>query len=233
LSELRILVVADGDADPNAMHRYHAANGDSRATVIAADGGAHAAEAAGLLPDLIVGDADSLSDADIERYVALGVDVDRHPPEKEQSDTELALEAALARGAAEIRLTGALGGQRIEHAIANLLLLADPRLDGRDVAIERHQSTIRRIGTQDGPGALGIRGTTGDYVSLLPLEAEVTGISTDGLRYPLKDETLSLGPTRGLSNELLGQEATVRSGRGRLLVVHTPRSAGQSAGGPS
>ena len=224
MPQLKVMIVADGDPDPQAMKRAHAPDGGSRPIVISADGGAHAAEAAGWLPDLIVGDADSLSDSDVERYRALGVSVDLHPLEKDQSDTELALDAALARDAAEIRLTGALGGPRIEHAIANLLLLADPRLDGRDVAIERGESTIRRIGTHDGPGSLHIRGTAGDFVSLLPLDAEVAGISTEGLRYLLIDETLTLGPTRGLSNELLGDQAAVHTARGRLLVVHTPRS---------
>ena len=226
------MVVADGDTDPHAMQRAHTPDDGSRPIVIAADGGAHAAEAAGWLPDLIVGDADSLSDSDVERYRALGVSVDVHPSEKDQSDTELALDAALARDAAEIRLTGALGGPRIEHAIANVLLLADPRLDGRDVAIERGDSTIRRIGTHDGPGSCQIRGTAGDFVSLLPLDATVAGIRTEGLRYPLTDETLTLGPTRGLSNELVGERGAVRTARGRLLVVHTPRP-GQAAGGRS
>jgi thiamine pyrophosphokinase len=158
------------------------------------------------------------------------VSVDMHPPEKDQSDTELALDAALARDPAEIRLTGALGGPRIEHAIANLLLLADSRFDGRDVAIERGASTIRRIGTQHGPGSLEILGRAGDFVSLLPLDAEVVGISTEGLRYPLTDATLTVGPTRGLSNELLGDHGAVRSERGRLLVIHTPRPGGASGG---
>jgi thiamine pyrophosphokinase len=224
------MVIADGDTDPRAMQRAHTPDDASRPIVIAADGGAHAAETAGWLPDLIVGDADSLSDSDVERYRALGVGVDLHPPEKDQSDTELALEAALARDVAEIRLTGALGGPRIEHAIANLLLLADPRLDGRDVAIERGDSTIRRIGTHDGPGSLEIRGTPGDFVSLLPLDAEVAGIRTNGLRYPLTDETLTLGPTRGLSNELLGERGAVHTERGRLLVVHTPRPSNATGG---
>jgi thiamine pyrophosphokinase len=222
------MVVADGEPDPIGIRRAGMTDDGSRSSVIAADGGARAAESAGWLPDLIVGDADSLSGPDIDRYRALGVSVDMHAPEKDQSDTELALEAALARDPAEIRLTGALGGPRIEHAIANLLLLADPRFDGRDVAIERGDSTIRRIGTHDGPGSLEIRGGPGDFVSLLPLDAEVVGICTEGLRYPLTDATLTLGPTRGLSNELLGERGAMRTERGRVLVVHTPRRDGAS-----
>jgi thiamine pyrophosphokinase len=230
LPALRVMVVADGDPDPVAMNRMRRTEPGSRPTVIAADGGAVAAETAGWLPDRIVGDADSLGVSDVARYRSLGVDVDVHPPDKDESDTELAIEAALALGHAQIRVLGALGGARIEHAIANVLLLADPRLDGRDVAIEGGASTIRRIGTREGPGSIEIRGAAGDYVSLLPLDAEVTGIRTDGLRFPLENESLTLGPTRGLSNELVGEQGTVRSASGRLLVVQTPRAAGAARG---
>jgi thiamine pyrophosphokinase len=224
------MVVADGDPDHVAMNRMWPAQPGARPTVIAADGGAHAAEAAGWLPDRIVGDADSLPSSDVERYRSLGVHVDLHPPEKDESDTELALEGALRLDPEQIRVLGALGGARIEHAIANLLLLADPRLDGRDVAIEGGESTIRRIGTRGGPGALELHGAAGDFISLLPLDAEVTGIQTDGLRFPLENESLTLGPTRGLSNELVGERGSVRSASGRLLVIQTPRPASASRG---
>jgi thiamine pyrophosphokinase len=230
LPEVRVLIVADGAPDPEVMDQMRVPAAGPRPILIAADGGARAAEDAGWLPDLIVGDADSLSASEVERYRGLGVSIFLHSPAKDQSDTELALHAALARDAAQIRLTGVLGGPRIEHAIANLLLLADPRLDDRDVAIQRGESTIRRLGTQDGPGSLEIQGRAGDFVSLLPLDAQVTGIRTNGLRFALADETLTLGPTRGLSNELLGERGDVHTTSGRLLVVHTPRSGGRTTG---
>ena len=101
------------------------------------------------------------------------------------------------------------------------------------MAIERGESTIRRIGTHDGPGSLQVHGKAGDFVSLLPLDPEVTGIRTDGLRYPLANETLALGPTRGLSNELLDGWPRSSTARGRLLVIHTSRAAATAGGGPT
>jgi thiamine pyrophosphokinase len=125
---------------------------------------------------------------------------------------------------------GALGIVRPEHAIANLLLLADPRLDGADVAIVARGSRIWRIGTADGPGEAAIGGASGDFVSLFPMAGGVDGVTTDGLRFPLRDEALPPGPSRGLSNELLGASAIVRTRRGRLLVVHTARAQADGHG---
>jgi thiamine pyrophosphokinase len=105
-----------------------------------------------------------------------------------------------------------------------LLLLSDPRLDGVSVEILSRGSRITRIGSALGPGVLEISGGAGDFVSLFPLGGAVEGVSTAGLRFSLQDETLLLGPSRGLSNELLGPRAQVSSARGRLLVVHTDRT---------
>ena len=221
------IVIADGDAVPAALAaiRVELAGGPQPPLAIAADGGAAKALGAGLRPDLVLGDGDSLAPAVRDALVRSGVELRLVPPEKDESDTELCLAAAIARGATRIRIAGALGGPRIEHAFANLLLLAHPMLDGLDVAIVAPPSTIRRVGLADGPGAIAIAGEPGDLVSLLPVDGRVEGVRTTGLRYPLAGEPLLAGPARGLSNELLGAIATVGTVRGRLLVIHTARVA--------
>ena len=119
----------------------------------------------------------------------------------------------------------ALGLVRPEHSVANLLLLADPRLDDVDLSIAGRGSSIWRIGTRAGPGASAVEGEPGDFVSLFPLESTVEGVTTEGLRFGLTDETLPMGPSRGLSNELITGRAHVTTRRGRLLVIHTRRSS--------
>jgi thiamine pyrophosphokinase len=148
---------------------------------------------------------------------------------KDESDMELCITAALDAGATRITILGALGVERPEHGVANLLLLADPRLDGLDVAIVGHGSVIRRIGTEAGPGRIGITGRPGDLVSLFPLGTAVSGVTTAGLRFPLQGETLRLGPSRGLSNELTGNQARVSTETGCLLVVVTPAQGERAA----
>ena len=216
------LVVAAGDVDVSLLAEL--VGGVDRPRIIAADGGATRLLNAGLTPDTVVGDFDSLSAQDRLRLEHLGVELVEAAPDKDESDTELCLLAALEAEAVHITILGALGLTRPEHSVANLLLLADPRLDGIDVAIAGRGSRITRMGTADGPGHVAIDGEPGDFVSLLAMDAAVEGVTTVGLRFRLVAETLLLGPSRGLSNELLGSSARVTSRRGRLLVIHTSRS---------
>ena len=222
-----VIVVADGDGVPDALPvalAEAASAGVPRPLVIGADGGARRALELGVTPDLVVGDGDSVQVDTLAALARLGVPWERSPVDKDESDTELCLRAALLRDAGTIRIVGALGGPRVEHTIANLLLLAHPMLDGIDAAIVAPPSVIRRVGVVDGPGVLVIRGASGDHLSLMAVDSAVEGVRTDGLRFPLRDEALLPGPARGLSNELLTDVARVTTRRGRLLVIHTTRS---------
>ena len=218
------LIVADGDVDVSLLAELVGAVGD-RPRLIAADGGAARVLACGLLPDVVVGDFDSLDAPERSRLEAAGVALRVAATDKDESDMELCLLEALAAAPARITILGALGVVRPEHSVANLLLLADPRLDGATVVIAGHGSRTWRIGSAAGPGETRIEGAPGDFVSLFALDAVVVGVSTSGLRFRLTDETLSLGPSRGLSNELLEGSAHVSCRRGRLLLVHTDRLA--------
>ena len=198
------------------------------ALVIAADGGAAACEALGLRPDLVIGDLDSAEPAVVRRLAGAGVEVRRVPAEKDESDLELALEAAIERGADRVVVLGALGGPRVEHALSAIGLLVAAWRRGVEVVLVDDRSTLRLLGPRapDAPVArLDIAGEPGDFVSLFPWGGDALGVATEGLRYPLRDEPLAMGPSRGLSNELLGPAASVRCRSGRLLVIHTRRSA--------
>lgn len=221
------VVVADGDVDTTVLAEL--ARAPARPLLVAADGGAAHVLAAGLVPDVVVGDFDSLAPDDRARLDGLGVAMLVAAADKDESDMELCLLSALERGVTRITIVGALGLVRPEHSVANLLLLADPRLDGIEVVIAGRGSHISRIGTAAGSGSIDIAGAAGDFVSLFALDAVVEGVTTAGLRFGLTDETLSLGPSRGLSNELVSTTARVTSRRGRLLVIHTRRSMADAA----
>jgi thiamine pyrophosphokinase len=186
--------------------------------VIAADGGAARLDRMGQRPDVLVGDLDSIDSALAERLAADGVPIERHPIDKEASDTELAVAAALAAGATEVVILGAAGGDRLDHGLANLLLLADPALAGQDVSAARGRTTVRAV---HGTGRLELRGGPGDLVSLLPVGGDANGITTEGLRWPLDGAALAMGRSRGLSNEVVRSPASVRIERGTLVVVET------------
>ena len=193
--------------------------------VIAADGGASSLDRLGRRPDLLVGDLDSAEASLVERLVASGTHVERHPIDKEASDTELAIEAAFGAGGSTVVLLGALGGERLDHELANLLLLADPAMAGRDLRAVRGGTCVRALHAGD---RLVLQGEAGDLVTLLPVGGDACGVTTEGLRWALDAATLRMGRSRGLSNEILGGTASVRIGQGTLLVVETASTGGIS-----
>lgn len=223
---MKALVVAGGDlAARAALDVSWPGWADGIDLVVGADGGALGAERLGFRPDLVVGDADSLAEADVARLRADGIRVEIVPVDKDESDTELALRAALDAGADRIVVLGAFGGPRLDHAIANLGLLALPALDRRSIELLDAGSrvTLLRAPGPDGrPVRRVLDGPVGGLVSLLPLGPGVEGVTTEGLRYPLHDEPLPPGPARGLSNVRLERTAAVTLGGGLLLIVESP-----------
>ena len=193
--------------------------------VVAADGGARHAGALGLRIDLWVGDGDSLGEDGIASLEAAGIPVERAPVDKDESDTELAVAAALTKRPSAITILGALGGPRLDHALANLALLAMPELRAVDVRLVGADARVRLLSAPapDGsPEDVDLSGRIDDLVSLLPVGADATGVTTTGLQYPLHDEALLVGRSRGLSNLRTAETATVTLRAGSLLIVETP-----------
>ncbi|MEA2545267.1 MAG: thiamine pyrophosphokinae [Chloroflexota bacterium] len=186
--------------------------------VIAADGGARHATAVGRSIDLWVGDGDSIGEAGLAAIAEAGIPIRRSPVDKDESDTELALLAALEAGARRVTILGALGGERFDHGLANVWLLGHPGLAGCDVRLLDATVRIRLVG----PGRADLGGRIGDLVTLLPFGGDATGLTTDGLRYPLQGESLRSGPSRGLSNVRVAGDAGLTVGSGRILVLETP-----------
>lgn len=212
---MNAVLVASGDPDPADARWLSDAD-----LVVAVDGGAAWLVSIGRRPDALVGDLDSVEPALALRLEEEGVTVERHPAEKDSSDSELALDYALRRGADRIVMLGAIGGVRLDHELANVLLLAAGRKDPRDLDLRliRGGACMRAL---QGGSSLVIEAGTGSLVSLLPVGGDAEGVTTRGLRYPLRDEPLRLGSTRGLSNEVAAQPATVQLRHGTLLVIET------------
>lgn len=187
--------------------------------VVAADLGAQHARAWGWPMHLLVGDLDSLPAAALGELTASGIATMRVPRAKDQTDTELALAAALERHPREIILCGALGG-RSDHLLANVLLLAHPALAGAVMSIADGPETIRLMRSDGTRTMTRIDGERGDVVSLLPFGGDAEGVETRDLLYPLRGETLRAGEARGVSNLIAGERVEVALTRGSLLVIH-------------
>jgi thiamine pyrophosphokinase len=223
---MQVIVLADGQVGSRAaLDAVWPGWLEPGARVVAADGGARHAAPLGLAIDRWVGDGDSLGEAGIAELEAAGVPVERARPDKDESDTELAILAALALGATTLTVLGALGGPRVDHALANVGLLSMPELEPlgvRLLAVDARLRCLRAPGPEGGPTTLDLGGRVGDLVSLLPLGSDAEGVTTRGLAYPLDDEPLVAGRTRGLSNVRERPDAVVVLRRGQLLVIETP-----------
>ncbi len=209
---MRTVIFANGGFTPPPDLRAMLRPADR---LIAADGGARHCLALGLTPHLLIGDFDSLEPETVETFRARGAEVRRYPPEKDETDLELALYAALEQETEAVLIFGALGG-RWDMTLGNLLLLAHP--DFRGVPITLLDGFQRVTLLPEGlPSEIAAR--PGDTVSLIPLGGDAKGVTTRGLRYPLKGGRLRFGATRGLSNEVISIPASVTVEEGLLLCV--------------
>ena len=210
---MRAVIFVNGDLTDPARLRHWVREGDY---LVAADGGARHCLAMGLLPQVVVGDLASLAPHLVDELAAQGVTLERHRPDKNQTDLELAIERAIRDGATEVVLLGALGG-RLDQSLANVLLLAQREWPAALHLVDAVETAMLLRGGEE----LVLSAAPGATVSLLPLSAEVTGITYTGLRYPLENATLTLGSTRGVSNEVVSVPATVRIASGLALVIQT------------
>ncbi len=183
--------------------------------VVSANGGLRHLRHLDLLPDWVVGDLDSIDAEQKDWLQAHGVQVEQHPPEKNETDLELALDRAIREGAQQVCIVAAQGA-RLDHTLANLFLLTQQNLKSLDVRLDDGREEVFLIDSERV-----VEGLPGDLVSLLPLGDSAQGVTTEGLYYPLKGETLRADRTRGISNVLLGKRALVRLGQGRLICIHT------------
>jgi thiamine pyrophosphokinase len=211
------LIFANGDFAPGkavqtALDQVSAVE----TLIIAADGGLRHSRQRGLVPHLLVGDMDSLTEAEVQAAERDGAEIRRYSPHKDETDLELALIAAAEQGCDAITVIGGIG-DRFDHTISNVYLLALPQLKQRDSRLVSGDQTLRLLY----PGEHHLEGNPHDLLSLIPLTEHATGIITSNLEYPLGGETLYFGPARGVSNVFMTSTVTVKFDSGILLAVHT------------
>ena len=208
----RVILFVNGDLNAPEKLRAFLQPTD---VLIAVDGGLRHLVTLGLTPDLILGDLDSANPSDVQKFEKSGVPVQRYPAEKNETDLELGINAAFERGTTAIRIVAALGG-RLDQTLGNIYLLTQPRLAKIDVRLIDGEQEVFLIRNQ-----VTLNGQPGQIVSLIPLLGPVPGVTTGKLAYPLRHETLYPDRTRGISNLMTADTATVSIDSGVLLCIHT------------
>jgi thiamine pyrophosphokinase len=186
--------------------------------IICADGGTRHALALEVKPNLIIGDMDSIEKVQLQQLQNEGVEIELYPRDKNETDLELAVNKALEDDPHEIIIAAALGG-RMDQTLANIALLTDLRLSTSNVRLDDGVEEIflcRDQAQVDGRG--------GDLVSLIPWGGPVEGVQTKNLKWPLNHETLFPDKTRGISNEMIAEAASVQIRSGLLLILHRRKS---------
>lgn len=210
----KVYVVAGGEVAEEELDRIRLEPG----AVIAADAGAQALLRAGIEPDLAVGDFDTTGRDFVDELVRRQVATEVLPPEKAETDLHFALKKAVQLQPDEVWILGALGGQRFDHMLANIMLLEWLAERGiRGTLLHRHNHIHMLVG----PGEMALKDRGFQYLSLIPLSSEVRGVKTEGLKYPLYGETLYRLESRGISNEWSEHGAKVSIAEGKLLLVES------------
>jgi thiamine pyrophosphokinase len=209
VSEEVVVVVSGGNPpDPRTVAALPAG-----APVVAADRGLGYALALGLDVTLAVGDFDSVSADALAEAEAAGVHIDRHPAGKDATDLELALDAAIELGASRVVVVAGTGG-RLDHEIAGLLLLGSDRYGSAVVDAFVGEARVHVV-----RGERVVEGALGELLTLLAVNGPASGVTTEGLAYPLRGETLDPGSSRGVSNVFEDSRAVVTVEKGVLLAI--------------
>ncbi|MCJ7692274.1 MAG: thiamine diphosphokinase [Sedimentisphaerales bacterium] len=214
---MKVLILVNGELyKPGVLQsRIYAEAFD---LVFGTDGGARYAPTLNVTLDAIIGDMDSLSD--LEQQGTSNAELVSYPAEKNETDLELALHYAEEQGADRIIIVGAMGG-RMDMTIANILLITRASLSSCRIEVWHGEQT----GWVIKPPGGNISGRPGDTVSLIPIAGCASGITTKGLKYPLKNEELNFASARGISNLIDRPSARVTLSEGLLLAIHTPGMA--------
>jgi thiamine pyrophosphokinase len=209
---LRAAIFLNGAPDPPELLKRIAGRAE---LVVAADGGARYALDAGVVPDLVVGDMDSLGEAQTREVEERGALLERHPSRKDKMDGHLAVLAVRDRGATAVDLLCAAGGRFSALFAVPHILLAAERMGLRATMVARWgQAFVLESGSRT------IAGSPQDSVSVFPFTGPATGVTLEGFSYPLENARLEIGDTLGFHNELIGRAGRVSVGGGTLLVIH-------------
>jgi thiamine pyrophosphokinase len=179
--------------------------------LIATDGGVKHILKLGLIPNVIIGDMDSIDPKLLKKFKSI-----KYPRKKDKTDFELAIDYCLENIFKEIIIFGILG-DRIDHLIANIFLLAKVRTENRLIKIKiiEGKKEIFILNKE-----ITINGKIGDEVSIIPVSEKLVGITTEGLEYPLKNEEIVFGSTRGISNVMNKTSVKITISKGVALVEH-------------
>ncbi len=212
---MKVLIVGNGSInDYEYMKRYT----EGAELAVFCDGGLRHASGLSVFPHVIIGDFDSVSHSLLSEYKQKNVEVLTFPTKKDKTDMEICLDYAKEKGATEVVILGGMG-TRFDHTLANVHLLYAAKLMGIDALLANEFNEITVVTDKKS-----VQGKKGDIVSLVPLTPVVSGVSISGFEYGLKNATITLGQTIGVSNVIKDRTTSITIASGALLVIKSRES---------
>lgn len=213
---MNTLIISGGNIDLELLQNYYSNN--SIQTIIAVDKGLESLHKLKIIPNHIVGDLDSVDINILENYINNpDIKIHKYMPEKDYTDTDIALNLAIELQSSNITIIGAIG-TRLDHTLANVHILTKALKSNIPCQLIDSNNKIYLIDKQI---TLEKSKVYGKYISLLPLTSSVRGLTLKGFKYPLDDYTLTIGKSLGISNEITENIATIDLQDGILIVIES------------
>lgn len=213
---MNTLIVAGGEISLTFLKKYCFERKPE--IIIAVDKGLEALNKLSIVPNHIVGDLDSVEDTVLDFYKSNpNITIHEYLPEKDYTDTDIALNLAISLHSSHITIIGALG-KRMDHALANIHILTmalEKNIPCEILDMNNRIYLINNIHTIEKTRAYG------KYISLIPFTSTVEGLTLTGFKYPLNNYPLTIGKSLGISNEIMDDMATIRFKNGILIVIES------------
>lgn len=213
---MNTLIVSGGKINLDFLYKYY--NDNKNSTIIAVDKGLNALHELNIIPHHIVGDFDSINKETLFLYSNNpNIVVHKYNPEKDYTDTDIAIKLAIDLNSSCINIIGGFGN-RIDHLLANIHIL----MHGLNANIPCYLlDEYNKVYLINGTTKIFKSKAYGKYISLIPLTSSVSGLTLKGFKYPLNDYTLPIGVSLGISNEIVDNIATISFKDGILIIIES------------
>lgn len=212
---MNTLIISGGNIDTEFLNKT--INSFSYDNIIAVDKGLESLYLLKVLPNHIVGDFDSVNKNIINFYLDKNIQIHKYNPEKDYTDTDIAIKLAINLNSNNITILGATG-TRIDHTLANIHILCSCLESQINCELIDSNNKIYLINSNK---KIENKHSYGKYISLIPLTSTVNGVTLNGFKYPLQDYTLKIGESLGISNEISNDVATIELKEGILIVIES------------
>lgn len=203
------LIVLNGEIqDLNMLKEI----GNQSDFILSADGGTDYCFEAGLIPNVVIGDLDSISKKSLKIIEEKNIPVERFPVKKDKTDSELAIDYLIDKGIKDITLIGAIGN-RMDHTLANIFLLTKMNKRGIKGQIVSSHNTIFLVDDEM------VIPKMDNYVSLIPVDLFGTIVTLKGFEYELDKVKIEFGSTHGISNRVVESKGFIKIHEGQCFVI--------------